>query len=158
MNLPGRPCTLFVVPILALSSLTLLASAPGTTKEIPPDQQTVSQLELRAQQAAPREQCFLYTELVHAMTELAGLQISLGQDQQASVTLQQVDHYARLIHLGLSHDTRRIKNAQMLMHHTAYRLGEYLHAAPSEDQPVLQATLKQLDQVQDELLNQVFTH
>ncbi len=155
MNLPDRLHALFV-----LLSVFLLLPVPAQAadKEAPPDAQTVSQLELRAQQASPREQCFLYTELVHSMTELAGQQMLAGEEQQASATLRQVDHYARLIHLSLSSDTRRLKNAQMLMHHTAYRLGEYLHAAPSEDRPVLQATLKQLDQVQDELLTQVFTH
>lgn len=155
MNLTDRLRALFVL-LSALLLLTLPARAAN--KEAPQDAQAVSQLELRAQQASPREQCFLYTELVHSMTELAGQQMLAGEDEQASATLRQVDHYAHLIHLGLSRDTKRIKNAQMLMHHTAYRLSEYLHAAPSEDRPVLQATLTQLDQVQDELLTQVFTH
>jgi hypothetical protein len=42
------------------------------------------------------------------------------------------------------------------MHHTSYRLGEYLRKASNEDRDTLQATLKQLDQVHDELLAQVF--
>jgi hypothetical protein len=46
----------------------------------------------------------------------------------------------------------------MLMHHTTHKLGDYLHAASGEDRPVLEATLKHLDQVQDELLTQVFKH
>ena len=114
------------------------------------------QLEARAQQAKPREQCFLYTELVHNMTELAGKQMLAGDVDQASATLKKVEHYAELIHLNLANDTKRLKNAEMLMHHTTYRLGEYLHQASSEDQVTLKATLKQLDQIQDEILNQVF--
>jgi hypothetical protein len=58
--------------------------------------------------------------------------------------------------VGLGGDPKRIKNAQMLMHRTAYRLSEYIHQASTEDQATLQATLKQLNQVQDELLTQVF--
>ena len=46
----------------------------------------------------------------------------------------------------------------MILHHTTHRLGEYLHRASNEDQATLQATLKQLDQVQDEILTQVFNH
>ncbi len=33
------------------------------------DQQSIDALEVRANQAQPREQCFLYAELVHEMTE-----------------------------------------------------------------------------------------
>ena len=118
--------------------------------------QAISQLEARAQQAKPREQCFLYAELVHNMTELAGKQMLAGDVDQASATLKKVEHYAQLIHLNLADDTKRLKNAEMLMHHTTYRLGEYLHQASTEDQVTLKATLKQLDQIQDEILNQVF--
>jgi hypothetical protein len=156
MNLPDRPRALILLPIVTLCLLPLTAFS--IDKEAPQDPQAVSQLETRAQQASPREQCFLYTELVHSMTELAGQQIMAGEYEKAAITLKGVEHYTHLIHLGLSRDTRRLKSAQMLMHHTAYRLGEYLHSASNEDRPVLQATLKQLDQVQDELLTQVFTH
>ncbi|WP_260705807.1 hypothetical protein [Edaphobacter flagellatus] len=116
------------------------------------------QLEQRAEQANPREQCFLYTELVSAMTEIAGKQILDGDTDRASVTLKKVAKYAEMIHMNLARDTKRLKNAEMLMHHTTYRLNEYLHRASSEDRPTLQAALKQLNQVQNELLTQVFNH
>ena len=126
--------------------------------EAVPDANTLAQLELRAQQAKPREQCFLYTELVHTMTELAGHQMLAGEIDQAGETLKRVERYAHLIHLGLANDTKRLMNAQMLMHHTTRRLDEYVHRASFEDRETLQATLKQLTQVEDELLNQVFAH
>ena len=123
-----------------------------------PDANALAQMESRAQQAKPREQCFLYTELVHVMTEIAGHQMLAGDIEQAGQTLKRVERYAHLIHLGLANDTKRLMNAQMLMHHTTRRLDEYVHKASSEDRETLQATLKQLTQVEDELLNQVFAH
>ena len=123
-----------------------------------PDAATLAQMELRAQQAKPREQCFLYTELVHTMTELAGHQMLAGDIENATATLKRVERYANLIHLGLANDTKRLMNAQMLMHHTTRRLDEYVHKASSEDRETLQATLKQLTKVEDELLSQVFAH
>jgi hypothetical protein len=147
------------LPFVVLSSFLAVGTfSNAAAKEEIPNLQIVNQLELRAQQASPREQCFLYAELVHSMTELAGKQILDGDEQQASATLQKVEHYAHLIHSNLAHDTKRLKNAQLLMRHTTYRLAEYLHAAPNEDRAVLTSTLKQLDQVQDELLAQVFVH
>ncbi len=146
--------------LLVLSFLLLLC-APAIAASIDeslPDARALSQLELRAQQASSRDQCFLYAELVHTMTEVAGRQMLRGDIEQASATLKRVEHYATLIHLGLANDTRRIKNAEQLMDHTTFRLGEYLHQASGEDRATLQATLKQLDQVHDELLAQVFKH
>ena len=153
--------------LLRISSLTALLLALFLTlcpyayagfNENLPDSQTLSQIEIRAQQANPRDQCFLYTELVHTMTELAAKQLLDGDADAASATLKKVEHYAQLIHLGLSNDTKRLKNAEMLMHHTAYRLGDLVRAASNEDRPVLTATLKHLDQVQTEILLQVFSH
>ena len=144
------------LPLLLLSFTTSLRAA--NVNEILPDEQTLAQLELRAQQAQPREQCFLYTELVHTMTEIAGKQMRDGDVEHASAMLKRTEHYAQLIHMGLASDTKRLKNAEMLMHHTTYRLGEYLHQASSEDRAVLQSTLKQLNQVQDEILMHVFAH
>ena len=44
------------------------------------------------------------------------------------------------------------------MEHTTYRLGEYVHKASAEDRDTLNATLKQLNQVHDELLAEVMKH
>ena len=132
--------------------------AAASLDAILPDEQTLVQLEQRAQQAQPREQCFLYTELVHVMTEIAGKEILDGNIEQASAMLKRVEHYAQLIHLGLANDTKRLKDAEQLMQHTTYRLNGLLRAASSEDRETLKSTLKQLDQVQDELMTQVFKH
>ena len=132
--------------------------AAATFDTLLPDEQALSQLEQRAQQARPREQCFLYTELVHVMTEIAGKEMLDGNVEEASAMLKRVEHYAQLIHLGLANDTKRLKNAEQLMQHTTYRLNGLLRAASSEDRETLKSTLKQLDQVQDELLTQVFRH
>jgi hypothetical protein len=154
MNAKLRPASL-VFGLALLLNLCPPLSASSVDSNLP-DAQALMQLEQRAQQAKPREQCFLYAELVHTMTEIAGKQMLAGDADQASATLKKVEHYAQLIHLNLADDTKRLKNAEMLMHHTTYRLSEYLHQASSEDQATLKATLKQLDQVQDEILNQVF--
>src|ERR1700722_16189137 len=155
MNFRIRPTALLLLPLFLAFCSPVLASS---VDENLPDAQALSQLELRAEQASPRDQCFLYTELVHTMTEIAGRQMLNGDIDEASATLKKVNHYAQLIHFSVADNAKRIKNAEMLMHHTTYRLGEYLHKASSEDQDTLKATLKQLDQVHAELLAEVFKH
>ncbi len=156
MKLSFRPSALLLPLSLSLTLCTPVYAS--SVDENLPDAQALSRLELQAQQAKPREQCFLYTELVHTMTEIAGKEMLNGDTDQASAMLKKIEHYAQLIHLGLARDTKRLKNAELLMHHTTRRLGEYLHRASSDDQVTLQATLKQLNIVQDELLTQVFNH
>jgi hypothetical protein len=156
MSVLPRPARQFA-PVLILASSfcvthPLHAAADAYTPE------ALQQLEQRASDAKPREQCFLYTELVHVMTEKAGKEINDGDTEQAAATLQQIDKYAHLIHLNLARDTKRLKSAEMLMHNTTYKLGQYLHLVSGDDQKIVKDTLKQLDQVNDELLTQVFNH
>jgi hypothetical protein len=141
-----------------LISACIPSQAAGADKTAVLDQQQLLQLEQRAEQANPRDQCFLYTELVSAMTELAGQQLKSDNPAQATATLNKIAKYAQLIQVKLSRDTKRLKNAEQLMHRTTYKLNEYLHSASYEDRPTLQATLKQLNQVQNDLLTQVFNH
>ena len=117
---------------------------------------TIHALVEKAGIAPPKEQCFLYAELVHQMTELAGQQVTAGED--ATATLRSIHEYADKIHLGVAQDTKKLKNAQILMERTAFRLKEILHASPIDDRPQLEATVQQLDQVQAELMMQVFRH
>jgi len=152
-----RPVRQFAPILLFASSFcvphTVLAAAGDVYTP-----EALQQLEQRASEAKPREQCFLYTELVHIMTEKAGKEINDGDTEQAAATLKQIDKYAHLIHLNLARDTKRLKSAEMLMHNTTFRLGQYLHLVSGDDQATVKDTLKQLNQVNDELLAQVFNH
>jgi hypothetical protein len=148
---------LAVLGLFSALSLAVPAHAAAIDESIPTSE-GLAQLEQRASLADPREQCFLYTELVHAMTEKAGKEIASGEQEEAAATLRQVNKFAHLIQMNLAKDTRRLKNAEILMHHTTYRLAEVLHLVSGDDKDTVQATLKQLDQVNDQLLTQVFSH
>jgi hypothetical protein len=143
--------------LLTVLVLAIPARAAAIDDTVP-SAEVIAQLEQRASTANPREQCFLYTELVHTMTEKAGQEIADGDTEQATKTLKQVGLYAHLIQQNIARNAKRLKDAEELMHHTTYRLAQVLHLAAPEDKAEVQATLKQLDQVNDELLSQVFAH
>ena len=159
-----QPASRFPVFLLAasLGILTTLSLSPAARAaaidESIPTPEVLAQLEQRASHASPREQAYLYTELVHAMTEKAGRELSDGDTSSAEATLQQIDHYARLIQTSLERNTSKLKNAEMLMQHTSYRLAQCMHLAPPDDKPQVQATLAELHQVNDALLTEVFQH
>src|SRR5258707_14130463 len=100
----------FAAVLLPLSySLAPCAFAyPSSIDSNLPDAQALAQLELRAQKAGPRDQCFLYTELVHTMTEIAGKQMLNGDIDKASDTLKKVNPYRRLIPMDLASNSKRI--------------------------------------------------
>ena len=147
----------FVASSIVLSALAFsLSCAPAFAIDERIDPQTMAALMVKAEQAQPKEQCFLYAELVHDMTELAGQQMNAGDGDHASATLRLIQKYAEKIHMGVAEDGKKMKNAEQLMRHTSYRLNDILNAASYEDRQVLQSTLKQLEQVQTELMMQVF--
>ncbi len=147
-------CVAVVTATLVLIPCSYVCAA---TEKVP-DAQTLQQLQMRADHASPKEQCFLYAEIVHDMTEIAGQEFSNGNFAQASQTLKGIQLYAQKMQMGMADDTKKLKNAEILMRHTAYRLNEILHSASLDDRPVLESTLKQLDKVQSELMMQVFRH
>jgi hypothetical protein len=148
-----RPALFGFIPALCLS-----LPARAAANDQVPTADVLAHLEQQAGQANPREQAFLYTQLVHTMTQEAGREIADGETDQAATTLKKVNRYAHLIHLNLVHNAKRLKAAQELMHNTTYRLAQVLHLVSGEDRTTVQDTLKQLDQLNDELLTQVFTH
>ena len=68
----------FVATTLAVSALAfnLSCACAFAVDERIADPQAMAALMAKADQAQPKDQCFLYAELVHQMTELAGQQLS----------------------------------------------------------------------------------
>jgi hypothetical protein len=90
------------------------------------------------------------------MTDLAGRQFSSGDSGQASETLKLVQLYAEKIQIGVADDSKKLKDAELLVRRTSFRLKDILGGASLEDQETLEATLRQLNQVQAQLMTQVF--
>jgi len=118
----------------------------------------LAQLEDKASHASPREQSFLYTELVHVYSQVASQELAAGQTSQAQATLMRIQICIDRIQKGLTSNSKRLKNAEMLLESASFRMNQLAHRVSSEDQPSVQATLKQINKVHDEMLTQVFAH
>src|SRR5947209_14393991 len=73
--------------VVLLSALSVPAFAASFDDKVP-DQQSIDALEQRASQAQPREQCFLYAQLVHAMIEVSAHQYASGDVEKATGLLK----------------------------------------------------------------------
>jgi hypothetical protein len=145
-----------LAPALFVAFVSCPSSAFAGIDDKRPDAQSIAALELKASQAQPREQCFLYAELVHEMIEFSSAQYANGEIDKAAETLKHVNTFAQKIHMVVANDEKRLKNAQILLRHTAFRLTELLHASSAEDRPLVEQTLAQVNQIQTEAMMQVF--
>ncbi len=140
-------------------ALAFVASSPRTAAaadEKAQDAQSIAALEVKASQAQPKEQCFLYAQLVHALIEYSSAQYAAGEIEKSAETLKHVNAFAQKIHSMIANDEKRLKDAQILLRHTAFRLTELLHASSLEDRPLVAQTLAQVNQIQTETMMQVF--
>ena len=146
----------FLTTAVVISTLSLTCGyyAPASRLDDSPTALTTRQA--KADQAQPRDRCFLYAELVSQMTDLAGQQFNSRDSGQASETLKLVRRYAEKIHMGVADDSQKLRDAELLMQRTSFRLKRILSGASYEDRPLLELTLKQLDQVKVQLTMQVF--
>jgi hypothetical protein len=147
----------FVAVVAVVVLPASLAWAHGMDDRVP-DARELASLEAKAAAAAPNEQPFIYAELVHSMTEIATAEFQAGDVQKASASLKAAQGYATKIQMNLLRDAKKLKNAEILIRHTAFRLHELLTGASLDDRPTLEATIAQLDQVQSEMMLQVFHH
>jgi hypothetical protein len=141
--------------LFALLVSASLCWAHGLTDRVP-DARELADLEAKAAVASPNEQPYIYAELVHSMTEVATAQFQAGDDAQASASLKEAQSYAGKIQMSLLRDARKLKNAEILIRHTAFRLRELLTGASLDDRPALEATIQQLNKVQSEMMTQIF--
>jgi hypothetical protein len=145
----------FAVVLAAVLLPASLAWAHGGDDRVP-DARALADLQAKAESASPDQQPYLYAQLVHSMTELATAQYQSGDVQTASKSLKTAQSYASRIQMSLLHDAHKLKDAEILIRHTAFRLHELLTGASLDDRPTLEATIQQLNQVQSEMMLQVF--
>jgi hypothetical protein len=148
----SQGCSILLLAIAAVS-IPAYASSPDD-KLI--DQDSIAALQARIPQAQPREQCFLYAELIHQMTEFSLKQYAAGDVDKANDLLKQIQTITHKMHLSVADNDKRLKSAEILMRHTAFRLTQMLHNSSYEDRPLVQETLAQVNRAQSETMLEVF--
>jgi hypothetical protein len=148
-----------LVPAIAFILITLFcASARGSGVDEPQlDLVALVQLQHEADHAKPADQCYLYIQLLHGMTELAAQQMRAGETIEAGYTVHQMDAVVAKVHEASGRDAKRLKNSEQLMEHITHRFNDMLHVAATPERDAMQATLQKLNGVQSSLLAMVFS-
>jgi hypothetical protein len=133
-----------------------LASVGARASDLESDATALVTLQAKADQAPPRDRCFLYAELVGQLADRAGQQLNSGDSDQASESLRLLRQYAEQIGSAINNDSRKLKDAEMLARRASFRLSSMLRDASYEDRPALDATLQLVYKAQKNLMMQVF--
>lgn len=145
----------FALAIAVLVSVSAVPLCAAGIDDKPVNLESIQALEARASQAEPREQCYLYAQIVHQMTELSLSQYAAGDVDNATSMLKHIQQMAKKIHLSMTDNNKRLKGAEILLAHTAFRLTELLHGSSYEDRPLVQQALADVNQAQSDALMQV---
>lgn len=147
---------------LILTTAVLLITFPSSARathvdEAPLDAAALTQMEQRAEEAQPRDQCYMFAEVLHGLTELAGRQIAAGDDTDANVTLSHIDSVAIKMEKSSAANAKRLKNAEMLLEHITRRLTDMAHVASSGQRIATQAALQRINQLHTQVLAVIFS-
>jgi hypothetical protein len=115
-------------------------------------QQVIDDLRDKASRAQPREQCFLYSQLLHRMTEQSVRQYAEGNVERASALLKQVGDLTRQVHSTVADNGKRLKDAEILLRQAAFRLNNLMRSISYEERGEVAAALAQVNQVQNEAM------
>ncbi|MGB6975033.1 MAG: hypothetical protein WBD67_10160 [Terracidiphilus sp.] len=141
--------------LLVVSLLAMPACALGSD-DTPANEQSITDLQQKIETAQPREQCFLYAELIHDMTEVSIQQYAQGHDVKANALLRQVQALTRKLHQTMTENDKRLKRAEILLRRTAFRLNEMMHDSSYQDRTVLAETLATVNKADNDAMLQVF--
>ena len=155
LNLVRRHAGLILVSLTFVFPLTISAHASGPD-ESQLDAVELTQMEQRADAAQPRDQCYMFAQVLHGLTELAGRQMAAGDDSDADVTLTHIDSVAAKMQKASAGNAKRLKNAEMLLDHITRRLTDMAHVATSNERNAMQNTLQAVNRLHTQVLNVIF--
>ncbi|HEV2132674.1 MAG TPA: hypothetical protein VGR47_00285 [Terracidiphilus sp.] len=120
------------------------------------DEQALDSLELRAAKAPPRDQCYLYAELIKDSVEYSVRQYASGNSEKAASNLRRTQKLAHMFRTMLTGNVKKLKRAQSMLRRAAFRLTDLLHASHYEDRPLVKDTLAEVDRAEQAALTQMF--
>ncbi len=122
----------------------------------PVDASALETLAQKAQHAGLKEQCFLYAQLVRGSTELANRKLSEGDREAGAAALRSVELYTASMDTALARDAKKLKDAEILLRESAFRLKAAMLASSIDDRPAMAAALGKINAAESKLMVAVF--
>ena len=132
--------------ILLLSALTV-----GRNTEEPLDA-----LKARAEKARPQDQAHLFAEIAYREVNEADRFYTDGDIAAATKAVDDVVRYAGRATEAAQKTGKHLKDTEILLRSTARRLDDVRKTLNFEDRPYVEAAVKQVEKLRQQLLDQMF--
>lgn len=123
-----------------------------------PDVSALQALAEKARHASLREQCYLYAQLVRGSTELADRKLAEGDSAAGTLALQSVELYATAMDVALAGDAKKLKDAEILLRESSFRLKAAMLASSIDDRPAMASALGKINAAESRVMGVVFAH
>ena len=141
---------------MSLLALTMVPNAQASASNTALDAAALIQMETQADRAKPREQCYLYTQLVDALMVTAAEQVAAGEDEDASKTVGRIGEVSAKLQRATARDAKKLKAAEKMLSESARKLKELSRVASGGERDEMRATLVKLDAAHNKILDLVF--
>jgi hypothetical protein len=144
-----------VLAVLALTAVPAAhAKGPETTLL---NTAALIQMEDQADHAKPRDQCYLYTQLVNMLTDTASRQMAAGMDEDAGKTVSRIDGVTAKLQRAAARDTKKLKDVEKMLNESSRKLTDLSRVVNSAERDEMRATLAKLDVAHNKVLSLVFS-
>jgi hypothetical protein len=141
---------------VSLLALTMVPSAQASGPEALLNAAALIQMETEADHAKPRDQCYLYTQLVDALTVTAARQVAAGEDEDAGKTVGRIGEVSAKLQRAAARDAKKLKDAEKMLSESARKLQGLSRIASGGERDQMRATLAKLDAAHNKVLDLVF--
>ena len=146
-------------PLFAFSTVAVILLASPVLRaadQRPIDQTTLQALAAKAEHASLRDQCYLYAQLVRGSTELANSAMAAGDSAASALALRSVETYTAALDTALAADAKKLKDAEILLRESAFRLRAAMLAASLDDRPAMESALNKINAAEVKVMGAVF--
>jgi hypothetical protein len=152
-------CALLVMGCVypsARAQATPVAGQEAEQRIVDPLVSTVHALVQKAESASLNDRCYLYAKAVRLTTDLADAQVASGNSQAATLALASLQAYTVALETALTEKDKKLKDAEILLRESSFRLNSAMLAASLEDRPAMAAALAHVNAAEVRVMGAVF--
>ena len=138
------------------TSVTLLLILLAAGGAFARQEETLVQLNARAQSAKPDDRVMIYLEIAHRRLEEAERLYTAGQVEQARAAVEDVAAYSEKARDTAIESGKKLKHTEIEVRKMAAKLRDMMRGLNFEDQPPVQAAIQRLEDVRTALLERMF--
>lgn len=143
-------------PVLIAQTQSPAATPAVLPVQAADDQNDVGALIRKAELAEQRDRCYLYARAVRLTADFAEAQVASGNREAAAQALSALGSYTTSLETALTGKDKKLKDAEILLRESAFRLKAAMLGASIDDRPAMAAALAHVNAAELHVMGAVF--